>query len=299
MRQLLNKLLLSPYFFTIALRRKTQKTEISRSLFAADYIVPAKRTRWVADPILVDCENETYLFFEAFYKNKGRLEVARVSEDCSLVDQKVILEEPFHLSYPMVFSMDDDWYMIPETSEVSQVCLYRAVKFPYKWEKQQILLEAKAVDTTVFCVDGTWFLLTFLLTDGSERVTPRAYRMEKGEKIRLCPLTWDEYDGLRCRGAGMVFEENGKMIRPAQVSTDSRYGDKVAFYEPKIDRNNYTEQFCGELTPENVKAQNWWMDGLHTYAVSERFEAIDIRVRKLDLLKIPRVITGRLFKRVK
>ena len=186
--------------------------------------------------------------------------------------------------------------MIPESSECKEVSIYCAHDFPEKWEKVAVLLNEKAVDTTVFEWNGTLYLLTFLLHAESERVTPQAYQMILNcENIVLEKIAWEEFDELKCRAAGPLFEDKGELIRPAQVSLDNRYGDKVIFYNVNPDKKAYKEQYCGELRAENVIVQNWWLDGLHTYSVSGQFEAIDIRCRKVDFLKIPRTILRQIF----
>lgn len=290
-----NKLFLSPYFFTIALRHKAEKSILSDASFDAEFVIPASRLHWVADPVLIDYKGETYLFYEAFHKNKGRLEVVQVNSDCTVSKPSVILEGDCHFSYPFVFKVENRWYMIPESSELNKVTLYQSISFPTEWEKKQDLFEEHTVDTTVFEYAGKWYLLTFVLQEGTERVTPKAYIIkEKDGDIELNPLLWTEFDELRCRGAGPLFKDcEGNLIRPAQASLDNRYGDQIVYYRVNPNESNYSEDICGQLQPQNVFAKKWWLDGLHTYTTSDHFEAIDIRCRKFDLLKVPRTIIKR------
>ena len=46
----------------------------------------------------------------------------------------MVLREPFHLSFPHVFSFDDEVFMVPETLGAGAVRLYRAIDFPDRWE---------------------------------------------------------------------------------------------------------------------------------------------------------------------
>ena len=164
-------------------------------------------------------------------------------------------------------------------------------------KKISILLKEKAVDTTVFSKNGKLFLLTYLIKTGSERVVPQAYTMDfKGKDTVLRKIKWDDYDEFKCRGAGQLFVDSDNLIRPAQVSREDNYGDQVVFYKIHCDNEKYQEKICGELKPENVIAKKWWLDGLHTYTGSNKFEAIDIRCRKFDLFKVPRTILSKAFK---
>lgn len=285
-QELYNKLFLSPYFFTIALRKRTDTSVMEDSVFRADHIMPAKRLRWVADPILVEDGAETYLFYESVIGTKGRIEVAQVLEDCSLSSPHVVLESEHHYSYPFVFRVDGDWYMIPETSSQDEVSLYRAECFPYEWKKKCVLLNQNSVDTTVFCIQGQWYLQTFLLCPGTEKVIPQVYTMDFADGVPvLSQISWPEYDSLTCRGAGPCFVYKGELYRPAQKSRAFIYGDGVLFRKIRVSKNQYREIDAGELTPANVCA-NVWLDGLHTYTQSTKYEAIDIRIRKFDPGKV-------------
>lgn len=278
------KLFLSQYFFTIAIRKRSYNILQDRH-FCPAYVMPANRYRWAADPMLVDHEDKTYIFYEVVEHDRGHIAVSEVKEDCTLSEPQVVLKDATHYSYPFLFCRNDTWYMIPESSEAREVRLYRSVKFPAEWEFYQVLLKERAVDTTVFEEDGQYYLLTFL-TDGlSERVTPCAYAMDfldSGVKLRC--LQWREFDELRVRGAGPVFREGNQLYRPAQISQEQRYGDALVFY--RIDPSDeYGETPEFELTDTDLSVSRIYADGLHTYCRSARFEAIDLRCREFELLK--------------
>ena len=47
----------------------------------------------------------------------------------------IVLDEPFHLSYPQVFQWQGAWYMTVESAGARRVSLYRATDFPLRWER--------------------------------------------------------------------------------------------------------------------------------------------------------------------
>lgn len=287
------KLFLSNVYFTIALRRRKNGIQSERK-FCPEYIMPAKQSMWSADPMLVDHGEETYLFYEAVEQDRGHIAVSKVNADCTLSPPDVVLQDGTHYSYPFVFRKDGEWYMIPESSEAREVRLYRAAAFPKDWELSTVLLKERAVDTTVFEKNGCWYLLTFL-TDGlSERVTPRAYRMQFAENsVSLEQLSWENFDSLQVRGAGPLLRTGGKLLRPAQISGEQRYGDGLVFYSVQTS-DGYRETPEFQITEKELQAKGIHADGLHTYCASEHFEAIDIRCRDLDLLKPVKKLLRRL-----
>lgn len=292
--ELWKKCFLSPYFFTIALRRRSNTDIVSEPRFYADYVLPSTCKKWAADPVLIDHEGKSYLFYEAVLKDKGRIEVAEVLPDCTLGPASVILEDDSHYSYPFVFQHGGQWYMIPESSARNEVSLYIADCFPLKWRKDQVLIRGAYVDTTVFEISGTLFLLTFSVCPGCERVIPSAYKLSwNNSEVILTPFDWPEYDSLKSRGAGPVFSQGNNLFRPAQKSKDQEYGDSVLFYRIDDLQSHYIESSVAELTPENVHLSGVYFNGLHTYSCSDEFEAIDIRCREFDFWKIPRTLIKR------
>ena len=289
MKKIIRKLFAVDTYFTIAIRRKVGNI-VDQLRFHADVTVAASRQDWCADPFLAEDSGCVYLFYEKVHGDMGSIEVVEVTPGCTL-SEPTILFEGTHYSYPYVFRKDGRWYMIPESSALKEVALYLAEEFPYRWKKETVLLREAAVDTTVFHRDGQWYLLTFIPAADSECVSPYAYRMNGSE---LEALRWSEYDSLRVRGAGCPFLYRGMLIRPVQVSTATRYGDKVAFAEMHIDEDSYSEAIIKELTPTSVKAKGQFYDGLHTYNASEHYEVVDIRCGQLDWNKLYKKLRERI-----
>ena len=290
---LFGKLFVADRFFTIAIRKRTDVMAVGKRKFTPDFIIPATRENWFADPMLVEANGKTYLFYEAVLGDKGHIEVAEVKNDCTLGETKIVLQDECHYSYPFVFQYNGVWYMIPESSQDKTIRLYKSVDFPAQWELCSVLLHAEAVDTTVFEQNGHLYLLTYFLVQGSERVIPHVYEFRLcGDKTSLKELEWGEFDELRVRGAGPVFSMNNKVIRPAQISREQRYGDALAFYQISI-TDTYNEKNICELTASNLNISGYYVDGLHTYCLSQNFEAIDIRCGALDYLKPLHKIQGK------
>lgn len=295
-RSLLERLFWSPNFFTIAIRRRreTDAPIWERLQFQTEYTLSATPDCWTADPMLAEESGKTYLFYEAVHHGKGRIEVVQIRENGSVSTPQVALERDYHLSYPFVFRYEGSWYMIPESCAIDEVQLFRAERFPEKWVYVTTLLHSHAADTTVQSMDGKLLLLTFLPQSGSECVTPEAYWLTiENEMAELQQIPWPKYDTLTVRGAGRFLNANGSMIRPVQVSRVNSYGDAVAFFSAQPQVDVYQEERISALLPEHVSGCKYRVDGLHTYALGNDFEVIDVRCQLPDPTKILRKLTGK------
>jgi hypothetical protein len=115
-------------------------------------------TAGIADPFLFEQSDLIYLFYELIQTSNPAAKIAVSVYDpnnhswsfCSIV-----LDEPFHLSYPYVFRHGSDIYMIPESKGARSVRLYRSIHFPLKWQFERTLIQdKKLVDKSIdFWID--------------------------------------------------------------------------------------------------------------------------------------------------
>lgn len=117
-------------------------------------------TSFVADPFLVHEGDTWQLFFELFNTETNRGEIG-LAESSNLVDWKyqgVVLAEPFHLSYPFVFRVGDEVFMLPETKQAGAIRLYRATNYPHEWTLHQTLIEGQYTDASPIHWNGRWWI---------------------------------------------------------------------------------------------------------------------------------------------
>ena len=285
--KLYRKLFLSPYFFRIAICKRENDSILDRKSFIANKILPGTYKNWSADPILVENEGKTYMFYEAVENDKGHIEVVEIYDDCSISESTVVIKDNSHYSYPFVFKYLDCWYMIPESSEANEIRLYKAVSFPYEWKCETTLLNGKYVDTTVFENNGELILLTFIPSFSNEKVEPRAYKFFlNGQDSSIVPVEWCLYNPLHVRGAGPIIVEKDGLYRPVQINCEQSYGEGLSFNKIDISQSEFSENVCCEIFSQNIVTKHKNINGLHTYTRTDKFEAIDVRCREFDLLKI-------------
>jgi len=130
------------------------------------------RADFVADPFMVQENGTWYMFFEMFNADtdQGDIAYATSTDGRNWTYQQVVLDEPFHMSYPYVFQWQDEWYMLPETNEANEVRLYKAEHFPTGWSYAGTLLNGAFADSCIFYYDDTWWLFTSPVENANYRM---------------------------------------------------------------------------------------------------------------------------------
>src|SRR6185369_6727279 len=136
-------------------------------LFRAEDVTDVA-ANFVADPFLVNDGSTWDLFFEV-YNNKtkqGDLAFATSKNTWTWHYQKVIIDEPFHLSYPHVFKADDGYYLIPESYQDHSIRLYKADSFPTHWSfVKRIITGRDYVDNSIIYYKGKWWLFSSITSN--------------------------------------------------------------------------------------------------------------------------------------
>jgi hypothetical protein len=224
--------------------------------------VGSPKALFVADPFLVGEPGNWHIFFELMPRGsrKGVIGVAHSEDASKWTYDRVVLEEQFHLSFPFVFRWDDQWLMIPESSEKGEVRLYRADSFPSGWRFERTLLTGRYSDSVVWESDGEWYMLT------SPRMET-ACLFHAPEPIG----PWTEHpsspvvDGdLRsARPAGPMIASDRGWIRLAQ-DCEGTYGRAVsAFRVTCLSAENYVEERVSEEPVLGPGAESWRRRGMH------------------------------------
>jgi len=233
------------------------------------------------DPCIVEREGEHVIFVEDFSLERGQAGISylRIDAKGECSGPFVALERDYHLSYPFVFEWQDDLYMIPETASVQAVELFRAERFPDRWQQVTTLMDnVAAVDPTICEHDGRMWLFANIGELGVS-VEDELYLFYSDSLFgpwHAHPLNPVVSDVRRARPAGRLFLRDGHLIRPGQDSSKT-YGGAVVFNRVDV----LTEQDYREMPAERIEAD--WRTGnlgTHCYTADSVYEVVDGRSRK-------------------
>lgn len=221
---------------------------------------------FVADPFLFPDPGGGWLLFVEIMdgpNNKGVIGLARSSDGIAWTYDGVVLDEPHHLSYPLVFAWEGEHYMLPEGYQGGAIRLYRAEDFPYGWREVAVLLETDLVDNTIFRRDGRWWLFGSTRDNTTLRLFFSTDLISGWTEHPASPVVSGNREAARM--GGPVFEAYGKLWRVSQDCVE-RYGNKVRVYEIlELTPDRYRErEFTGSplLEAEDAPWAGW---GMHQF----------------------------------
>jgi len=220
---------------------------------------------FVADPFMIKVAGRWYMFFEVMNirSDKGEIGLAVSVNGLSWKYRQIVLDEPFHLSYPYVFDWHGNHYMIPETLEAGAVRLYKADSFPTRWSYTCPLLEGPGADPSIFRFRDRWWL--FVCSTPYQHDTLRLYFADN----LLGP--WVEHpcspivagNQRIARPAGRVLVLGDRVIRFTQDCYPT-YGSQVRAFEISLlTPDDYHEQEVMESPILKGSGKGWNSLGMH------------------------------------
>ena len=250
----------------------------------------SKPLRFQADSFLYAKGDELFLFYEQqHWDNPGRIAMIKTKDLKTWTEPQIVLQEPFHLSFPYVFEDDGFIYMIPESQENDSIRLYRANSALTSFTFVRTLLQQEKKggihfnfnDSHIYKKGGKYYLFTSYQKDWMYYqelyVTDNLF---EGNFVRhqCSPICVDNEYG---RNAGSLIEYEGKLLRVTQ-DCHHDYGDNISLMEIIVlDENNYEER----LYRRNVFPKNSiFVDGGHQLNIlrfmDQYIYATDYKVNK-------------------
>ena len=232
------------------------------------------RNGWFADPFICKVsDTEIVLFAEEFVyaTRKGRIVRLTVQrEGFRLKRIEVLLECDTHLSFPL-FVEEGVRFVCPENHQSGVLKVYRYDEAAGRLTDPQVLVDERLVDAQFVKIGGWYYVMGVRYPGWFDAArTLYIYRSdaltgpyEEVQRIEN-PLREE-------RGAGRLFERNGRWIRPAQSCEDG-YGKEVIFYEMTLHEGSFSEKELFRLAP--IRRMRYGL-GVHAFDCRDGVAVID------------------------
>lgn len=238
------------------------------------------KNKWFADPfILEENENSIQFLVEEFDFSVGRGRIARLKickKSNKIIDCSIILDLPTHLSFPVIYRVDDEIYVHPENSASGASYIYQYDRSADRLVSPQIMVDEPVTDA-IIREDGEMYRMYATRIPDTNGCTLHEYV----SKSLLGPYRHvgeNLFDKNTARMAGMFLTNAyDQIIRPAQ-NCFGGYGKAVIMYEG--------HKTLGRLTPTSYKYA-----GIHTFNTFEGTFVIDLKKYDYPLIyKLSRIL---------
>jgi hypothetical protein len=239
----------------------------------------APRGHFYADPFVVERDGRHWVLLEDFSyaTGVGVIGCGEVTPTGEFVYAGSVLASPGHLSYPMAVVDGDDVFMVPESSAEGRVRVYRAASFPHGWEVIAEPYAGAAVDTSIWHQDGRWWFFTTVREPRGKADMLLLFHAASVDGAWVPhPMNPVSQDVRAVRGAGGLFLDDGRLVRPTQ---DGSRGYGYAFILNEIATLSETDFL---ERPRLSIGPDWGPEllGTHTYNRAGRLEVTDGKVAR-------------------
>ena len=251
--------------------------ELNNTNGTNDKIIKAPKSFFFADPYILLHDNFYYIFFEHYDYNRGKIAYVKLDKNLNTIIEPTILNLCIetHLSYPYIFSENNEYYMIIESCHSSSVPIYKCKNFPDEWElvKKNILDEPNhCADNSIIKHNNLYYLFTHNYKEsiaGHKRYHFEIYYSKsllgKYNKHKIVNSIIDKNNEHNTRGAGKIFKINNELIRPAQFSDRGINGEGVIFYKiKKLSSTEFNEEPINIFSPDLLNYR-----AMHTISYNE------------------------------
>mgnify|MGYP001603756187 CR=1 FL=1 len=236
----------------------TDCSEINNPVLTAKDVTDIQAD-FVADPFMIKKDDVWYMFMEVLNTKTqlGNIGLAVSKDGFKWNYKQIVIEEPFHMSYPYVLECDGEYYMIPETSETYSVRLYKADIFPTKWSLAGDILYGRSYkDSTIFRHNDMWWMFTsdrydFLRLYYADNLMGAWTEHPESPVVR-------KQSGM-ARPGGRVVHLNGKIIRYAQEGKPERGFQIKAFEITELSTISYKERHIEGVSMLKADYNSRWI----------------------------------------
>lgn len=244
---------------------------------------PYKNECWFADPFILDVtETEIYVLVEEMPHNinKGRISKLTINKDkWAITNKEVILEEPWHLSFPFIIREEGKIFVAPESAYSKAWYLYELITD--KDGKDKLQRVKKLCDDVVWdsIITNYWnepIMFTAVHDD---------FHLDIYKKDETTGL-FTQYESIESkqqnmRMAGDLFMDENQIYCPSQNSRPGSYGEAVEIKRVSHDVDGWHFQTTNKIQPPKGILN----DGIHTFNEYKGVIVVDIH-RQANLLSL-------------
>ncbi len=222
------------------------------------------------------------LFVEEFRYDHpvGRLAKLVVDrKSLKIVDEKIVLDFPTHLSFPIFYRVGEDVYIYPENSQSGFLNLYKYDKMQEQFVFQSCLIKEPLADAVHYAGRGGHYIFaTDARKEAGNNNELKIYRSDwiDGE-YTLCQTVL--FETKVARNGGGIISIGDEYYRVAQDCTKS-YGYSMEFQKIVMDADGkFSFKTVSKVMPLALQY------GTHTFNVCGEWAVVDVNTAVYPLIR--------------
>ena len=235
------------------------------------------KDKWYADPFLLEIYKDRFVLLVEEYRYEAIGRVARLEVDrrtLKIVDEKILLDLPTHLSFPNYFRKGDDVFVYPENSASGALNIYKYDKENQKLVFQHCLVKEPLVDATIFSNKNGYYISAIVAQPQEILLNGGGYDMKIFHSDVLDgPFTFLQnvhFNDNIGRNGGGIINYNGNQFRIAQDCTTS-YGYSMEIQKVEMsDDNLFSFKTQSRIVPQRCHY------GTHTLNINKEWIVVDV-----------------------
>ncbi len=239
-----------------------------------------------ADPFGIEKDGKLYLFYEEYLKDKeyALLKCSVYDTELNRTDDRVILDDGTHKSFPFVFQFEGKIYLMPESGAIKKLEIYECIDFPFIWGNERTILNFACSDAIIKKFENSWLLFYTKSNQIDEneilylKSSSNLFNNWENETERIITKNF-----LNSRNAGAIQQIDDKYFRFAQ-NCSTNYGANIVIQQ--IFNSEY-ETYVEELSFE--KTLNKKSNGFHTLNATQNFVLLDRRKFRYKLKTVSEI----------
>ena len=242
------------------------------------------KDKWYADPFLFEVTDTSFVVFVEEFRYDhpvGRLAKLVVDrKSMKIVDEKIVLDLPTHLSFPIYYRDGEDVYIYPENSQSGHLDLYKYDKVGEQFVYQTCLVEDSLTDAVMLKWNrgGHFIFATDACNEGGNNNEMNIYRSDMIDgKYSLHQTVL--FERKTARNGGAIIAIGDDYYRVAQDCTQS-YGYSMEFQKIQMDDNGqFSFETMSKVMPRGLQY------GTHTFNVCGDWAVVDVDVAVYPLIR--------------
>lgn len=243
---------------------------------------PYKEVSWFADPFILDVtDSEVFVLVEEMHQGIDKGRIAKLTIDkCSwtITNVQIILEEPWHLSFPFILRKDGKIYVAPESANGHAWYLYELIQDQNGTDKL-IRVEKLCDDVVWDSIITNYWGEQLMFTAAQNDFYLDIYGFDQQKKL-FTHKESIQSNKQNMRMAGDLFEVNNDIYCPSQNSRPGSYGEAV-----EIKRITNSSSWTLDTIRKIKTPRGVLNDGIHTFNEYKGLIVVDIH-RQSTLLSL-------------